>query len=130
MKWRVMIALAAVALTTVSAKAIEATKELSIGAFGTPHTISVSTSAWTKVPSSTTLNRRTGYIVSNPATNSANMVAHLGNCSSTTIATTVRPQEILKGNGFVFEPNDANVCLWMLSLHTSAENVHVQEVAQ
>lgn len=105
-------------------------REISISAGGTPTTVSISTSAWTKVPAASSLSRRAGIIVSVPASNTANVVGHLGGCSSTAIATTVRPMEFSKGGGFVLVPIDENVCLWLLSLHTAAESVHVQEVRQ
>lgn len=103
--------------------------EAPIKEYGTPTTISVSTSAWTKLPTSSTLDGRFGLLVSNPASSNAVMVAHLGNCTSTAIATTVRPLEIAKG-GFILVPVSPSVCVWALSLHTSAENIHVQEIKQ
>jgi hypothetical protein len=104
-------------------------QESAITGFGTPTTVSISTSAWTKVPT-TTLESRSGFIISLPATASANMAGHLQSCSSTVIATTVRPIEIVKGNGFTLFPVSNDVCLWLISLHTEAENVHVQEINQ
>jgi hypothetical protein len=104
--------------------------ETPVGAYGTPTTVSISTSTWTEVPASSSLNGRSGVLVSVPATNTANMVGHLGDCSSTSIATTVRPLEFVKGNGYALVPIDDSVCLWLLSLHTAAENAHVQEVRQ
>lgn len=105
-------------------------REISISAGGTPSTVSVSTSTWTKVPAASSLPRRAGLLVSVPASNTANVVGHFGGCSSTAIATTVRPMEFPKGNGFVLVPIDENVCLYLLSLHTAAENIHVQEIKQ
>ena len=101
-----------------------------IKSYGTPATISISTSAWTKVPAATALSARAGFVVSLPASASANMVGHFGDCTSTAVATTVRPIELVKGNGFTFIPLRSDVCLWLLSIHTAAENMHVQEVTQ
>jgi hypothetical protein len=104
--------------------------EAELSQFGTPATVSVSTSAWTKVNPSSSLTSRSGIIVSVPSTNNANVVGILGNCTSTAIATTVRPIEIAKGNGFTLFPLADDVCLWLLSLHTAAESVHYQEITQ
>lgn len=104
--------------------------ETPIKAYGTPTTVSVSTSAWTKIPASSSVDGRTGLIVSVPASNTANMVAHLGACSGTSIATTVRPMELVKGHGFILVPIEARVCLYVLSLHSAVENIHTQEIKQ
>ena len=104
--------------------------EAPVIAYGTPTTVSVSESAWTKVPASQTINGRMALIVDVPATSNANMVGHLGDCTSTSIATTVRPLEFIKSSGFAVIGVNPGVCLWMLSLHSGAENVHVQEVKQ
>lgn len=106
--------------------------ETSIGRVGTPITVSISTSVWTKVPTSRTLSNRTEVIVDEPASNTANMVAHYNVCSSTfsSVATTVRPIEIIKGEQDRPYEIDGNTCLWVLSLHTAAENLHYQEVSR
>lgn len=104
-------------------------REAPISSVGTPTTVSVSTSAWTLVPASQTQTGQTGIVVSNPSTNNAAMVGHLAGCSSTSVATTVRPLEFSKGDFTLVAVSD-NVCLWLLSLHTSAESVHVQEIRQ
>lgn len=104
-------------------------KENSITSVGTPTTVSISTSAWTKVPATSTLSSRNGLAVSLPASATAVMVGHFGGCTSTAVATTVRPMELAKGS-FIFVPVSNDVCLWLLSLNTSAENVHVQEIKQ
>jgi hypothetical protein len=102
----------------------------SISRYGTPTTVSISTSAWTKVPSSRTLNSRTEVVLDVPASNNANMVAHVGNCTSTSIATTVRPIELVKGEPDRTYQLGGDVCLWVLSLHTAAENLHFQELSR
>lgn len=103
--------------------------ESSIREVGTPTTVSVSTSAWTMVPAASTLTGREGIMVSLPTTLNAVVVGHLGDCTSTAVATTVRPLEFAKG-GFVFVPTGSAVCLWVLSLHSGAESIHVQEIGQ
>lgn len=114
----------------VTAKAGMWGREISFSEAGTATTVSVSTSTWTKVPAASSLARRAGVVVSVPASNTANVVGHLGGCSSTSIAITVRPMEFVKGGGFTLVPIDENVCLYLLSIHTGAENVHVQEIRQ
>jgi hypothetical protein len=58
------------------------------------------------------------------------MVGHFGGCTSTAVATTVRPMEYAKGNGFTLVPVQDGICLWLLSIHSAAESVHVQEIKQ
>lgn len=130
MKRNLYIALAGLVLVAGTARAYDATREMPIAGYGNPHTVALTTSTWTIVPSSSTLLHRGGFLVSVPASNSANAVAHIGNCTSTAILTTKRPIEIVKGNGFTFITLDEGICLWMMSLHTATENVHVQEVRQ
>jgi hypothetical protein len=105
-------------------------EEMPITKVGTATTVSISTSAWTAVPTATSLTSRNGLLVSVPATSNANVVGVLINCGETAPATTVRPIEIVKGNGFTLFPLDQGVCLELLSLHTAAENVHVIEIKQ
>lgn len=125
-----VFALVVAVFAPATAKAGFLVEEAPIGSVGTPTTVSVSSSTWTKVPTSSSLNQRSGIIISVPSTNTANIVAHIGGCSSTSIATTVRPMEVAKGSGFVLVPIDNNTCLWTLTLNTSAENIHVQEIRQ
>ena len=106
------------------------TTEVSISTVGTPTTVSISTSAWTKVPATSSLANRNGILLSVPATLTANVVGILDGCTSTAVATTVRPMEYAKGNGFTLVPVNNDICLWLLSIHTAAESVHVQEVKQ
>jgi hypothetical protein len=116
-------------LSTMALKASPLGTETPIRSYGTPTTVSISTSAWTLVPASQSLSGQTGILVSLPASASAVMVGHLASCTSTSVATTVRPLEIAKG-GFVLVPVADNVCLYLLSLHTAAESAHVQEIKQ
>lgn len=104
--------------------------EMPVTQYGTPTTVSVSTSAWTKVPATSSLTGRVGILVKNDFSNNAKMVGILDSCSSTSIATTVRPLGFSTGSDFTLIPVNDNVCLYLLSLHTAAENVHVQEVSQ
>lgn len=99
---------------------------------GTPTAVSVSTSAYTKTPTSRTLSSISGVYLDNPSTNSAAVHGHLGNCTSTSISTsTVKgPIEIPAANGQIWIPLSDGVCLWLVSRHTAAESVTVQEASQ
>ena len=93
-------------------------------------TVSISTSTWTLVPTSNTAGRF-GVLVNNPSGNNARMVGVLSTNSSTpTEATTVRPLEFAPATDFTFLPVSDKIYVYLLSLHTSAESVHVQEVKQ
>lgn len=104
--------------------------EAPINAVGAGTTVSISTSAWTKVPASGNTSGRTGIKVCNPSGNSATMYGVISsNSSSPTEATTVRPIEIQAGENPLIPIAD-NLYLYLLSVHTGAENAHVQEVKQ
>jgi len=105
-----------------------ATAEAPISGWSTPETLTVSNSAWTKA-TTTQLSGRYGIVVSVPAANNANMVGLLGNCTSTAVATTVRPFEFVKG-GFTVVPTNENVCLWLMTLHSGSESAHTQQFKQ
>jgi len=97
-----------------------------------PESVSVSTSAFTNVTSTTTRMRfLSAILIDNPSSNSAKMYGHLGDCTSTSVATSVLgPVEIAPGSNGGFIRLAEDVCLWLISLHTSAENVTVQGVKQ
>lgn len=115
-------------LLPVFCKASPLVTESPIISLGTASTVSISTSTWTKVPATSTLGARTGIKVNNPSTNNASVVCTL-DTTAPTIATTIRPIEIQKGEN-PFIPVRVDVLLYCLSLHTSAENIHAQEVGQ
>lgn len=117
-------------LSTINAKAAPLVTEAPITSGGTPSTLSVSTSAWTKAPETSTLPGRTGVLISVPASNTANMVGHIASCTSTSVAISVRPMEFVKGNGFTLVPVADSICVYLLSINGSAESVHVQEIKQ
>ena len=106
------------------------TVEQPINGYGTPTTVAVSTTSFTKVPTSQTSGRFSVY-VSMPVTNTASIVGHFGNCSSTSIANSVAGPIQITTTTFKSERFDIreDVCLWLLSLSTSAssENIHYQE---
>lgn len=103
--------------------------EAPIKSYGTPVTLSISTSTLTKAPTSQTSGRM-GIFIDNPNTNTARVVGFLGNCTSTALASTIRPIEIAPSSNSSYFPAREDVCLWLLSLHTSAESIHYQEVLQ
>lgn len=107
--------------------AVPPTREQSITAVGTPTTVVVSTSAWTKVPATSSLTGRHGILVDVPTGNTAGMAGVLDSCSGTNVAISVRPLEFTKADSFKDLPLPDSVCLYMLSLHSSTESVHVQE---
>ena len=95
----------------------------------TATTVSVSTSAWTVIPATPT-SGRTLIHLSNPASNSAAMAVIISTSSASPgEATTVRPHEYQPGEGDWFHFY-GGLYFYALSLHTAAENVHVQEYKQ
>ena len=106
--------------------------EAPINGYGTPVTISISTGpagAWTKVPTTQTSGRM-GIFIDVPQSNAGRIVGHLGNCTSTSIATTVRPIEFSTTTESGYLSMREDVCLWAITTHTAAENVHIQEIKQ
>jgi hypothetical protein len=108
--------------------AVSPVREQSYTAVGTATTVSISTSAWTKVPATSSLTGRHGIIVDCPAANSANVAAIISsNSSAPTEATTVRPIEIIRTEREREVLVGSGLHLYLLSLHTAAESCHVQE---
>lgn len=108
--------------------------EAPINGYGTPANVSISTdtgitSAWTMVPPSQTSGRM-GVFLSVPSANTGDIVGHVGNCTSTSIATSVRPVKLLKGATTALYPLREDVCLWLVTTHTAAETISYQEVKQ
>ena len=96
--------------------------------------VSVSTfAAYTNVSSSTVrIVNMSAVLVDNPSTNSGTMFGHIGNCTSTSVSTsTVKgPIEIppQAAGGIIGIAEDE--CIWLMSRHTSAENIMIQGVSQ
>lgn len=108
--------------------AAPAVREQSYTAVGTATTVSISTSAWTKVPTTSSLTGRTEVCLDEPASNTANMAGTISSESSTPAeAITVRPIEVVKGEEDRCFPVGDGLYVYLLSLHSSAESVHVQE---
>lgn len=110
-------------------------REAPIGRLGTATSVSISsdtalTTAWTAIPSTTTrIEYGAGVMVSDPATNNAAIVCVYGSKTQPSLATSIRPIEIEKGENPFF-PIGPNVYLWCISKHTAAESVFYQEVGQ
>jgi len=105
--------------------------EAPINGYGTPVTISISGVTPTKVPSSQT-SGRFGILVNVPSGNSG-VAGFYGNCTSTSLANTIRPIEISTGTNKVpygYFPMREDVCLWLVTLGGSSEDIHYQEVKQ
>jgi hypothetical protein len=103
--------------------------EAPIKDFGTPATVSISASVFTKVPTSQTSGRM-GVFLGVPSTNTGSIVGIVGNCTSTAIATTIRPVQYAPGTNSPLIPLREDVCLWLITTNATAENIHVQEVLQ
>lgn len=128
-----VLALVLIASLSVAVFAAPPVMEAPINGFGTPVTVAVSSTTLTKVPSSQT-SGRVGVYVSLPAGNTG-MVGHIGNCTSTSLASTLRPIEISTGTGMLpsrYFPIREDVCLWLLSLNANeaTQTLNYQEVKQ
>ena len=105
--------------------------EAPIKEVGTATTVAVSSTTLTKIPTSQT-SGRVGVFVDNPNGNTGFMVGHLGNCTSTVLAATIRSVEIAPSSNSSYFPIREDVCLWLITSNTGAstENLHYQEVKQ
>lgn len=133
---KILSILAFLAVSAASALAAD-TVELPIGRHGTPVAVSIATGAYTNAtPTNATagvrLSNRTGVLIDNPSTNTASFHGHIGNCTSTAISTsTVKgPIEIAPSTNGGIIPLGMNECIWLVSRHTSAESVMIQDVSQ
>lgn len=105
--------------------------EAPINGYGTPVTVAISSTTLTMVPTSQTSGRM-GIFFDNPNTNTGRMVGFYGNCTSTSLASTLRPIEIAPSTNSTYIPLREDVCLWLIDLNTGAasENAHYQEIKQ
>lgn len=103
-------------------------EEAPIFNYGTPVSTDISTSTWTRVPSSN-LTGRAGFFITNKSTNTANMFGHFGSSTTPTLATSVRPI-VFKAGITMYIPASSDVVIWLLSGASSSETVDVQEVKQ
>lgn len=109
--------------------------EAPINGYGTPTSVAVSSTTLTKVPTSQTSGRM-GIFISNPSNASALPVTGFyGNCTSNSVAVTVRPIEIVSSSTTItnrYFSMREDVCLWLLSQDPSAasKSIFYQEVKQ
>ena len=109
----------------------ELTTETPISSPATFGSVSVSTSALTKINPSSPMAKRTGILVNQKANNTGIMYGVLGNCTSTTATiSTGHVIEIGPTDRERLIPIDTNTCLWLYSGHTAAETIYYQEVSQ
>ena len=118
-----------------SGRAYAATDVIQAPIFGAsvPVAVSVSTSQYTNVTSSSTrISELSAVLIDNPSTNSATVHGHVGSCFSTTVSTSAvkGPIEIPPANSGGFIALSEGQCLWLVSRNTSAESVTVQGVKQ
>ena len=96
---------------------------------GTAVTVSVSTSAWTKINSTTSaVQDRSGFKVSNPASNSS-VIFLICHTATPAEAITVGAVEVGAGENPLI-PCGSNLNLYGVSLGASAQNMHMWEVGQ
>lgn len=130
---KLLLLLSLIALSSRGYCAVDAA-DAPIRSYGIPEAISISTFAYTKVLSTSTLAvpLLNGILIDNPSTNTGIMHGHIGNCTSTSIATgTVKgPFEIPPSAGTTTLAIEDGKCLWLVSRHTSAESVTVQGFSQ
>lgn len=97
---------------------------------GTGTTVSVSTSTWTKIPTTSSLTGRTSIVVSNDSANGSKMAFITSTNSSTpSEATTVRPYYLDPGQFIVLGVGDARY-FYGIYLGAAAANVHCKEYSQ
>lgn len=107
--------------------------EAPIKAVGTPVTLAISSTTLTKLPT-TQLSGRQGVYVSNPSTSI--IAGFMGDCTSTSLASTIRPFEFARTTTAVgdasmqFFPLREDICLWLISIDVTAssKNIHYQEI--
>lgn len=125
---KLLFVFAFLAVESVVAAAVP-TLETPIKSYGTPVTVSISSSTLTKVPTSQTVGR-TGIFLDAPNTNTGYIVGFMGDCTSTALAATIRPIEIAASSNSSYIGLREDVCLWLVTTHSSAENIHYQEAKQ
>ena len=128
---KLLLAFGFIMFWKVFAHAAPPVAEAPVKDYGTPVTVAISSTTLTQVPTSQASGRM-GIFIDNPNTNSSRIVGFFGNCTSTALASTIRPLEIAPGNNSTYFSMREDVCLWLLSLDTAAStaNVHYQEVKQ
>ena len=104
------------------------TREMAITAVGTGTTVSVSTSAWTAVPATSSLTGRQRLIVSNTVTNASYMACTI---SSSAPSEAITVHNIYIAPGATLDIGVAsNLSLYCVYTGAAGANIHVKEVNQ
>lgn len=105
--------------------------EAPISGVGTPVTITITSGTLTMVPSSQTSGRM-GVFVDLPGGALSGVAGFFGNCTSNSVAATVRPIEL---SSVTASPNDTffpireDICLWLTALGSAGgQIIHYQEI--
>ncbi len=114
--------------SVIVSKAAPFTVDYPLKACADPTAVSISTSAWTQVPASQCAGR-TVVVVANIAANNAAMGAYVEESTTASVAITITPIEIAVGSVLTIHLADTQY-LFLVSLHTSAENADIQEFRQ
>lgn len=109
------------------------TVEAPINGYGTPVTVAISSTTLTMVPTSQT-SGRVGIFISNPSTNGGDVRGFMGNCTSTSLAATIKPFVIDNSSTTAgqYISMREDVCLWLTADYIGAAttSIHYQEVKQ
>ncbi len=106
--------------------------ETPINGFGTPTTVSISSTTPTKIPTSQT-SGRVGVFVSVYSSAPYAVAGFLGNCTSTSLSSTLFPIDISTNSSVSrYVSLREDVCLWLVSIDSTVASrpVHYQEVKQ
>lgn len=130
MKKYALFALALLAYKSAHAAAFPV-NESPINGYGDPVTIAISSTTLTKVPTTQT-SGRFGLFINNPTSNTAPISGFMGNCTSASFASTIRPIVFSTAPRATVDylPMREDVCLWLISenLAASTANLHYQEI--
>jgi hypothetical protein len=125
---RLSLLLGGLLMSAVPAFAVDPVKEEPVGSVGTNTVVSVSTSAWTKVPTTSSLTRRNCVKVVNDSDNSSDFF-YTYSVAAPTIATTTFSGEVEPGEGPCIPAGD-NVDLYFVTDGASAQSIGAQELRQ
>lgn len=106
--------------------------ESPVNDYGTPVTVSISSTTLTKVPTSQTSGRM-GVFLNNPSPDVSAIQGFFGNCTSTSLANTIRPIALSTGTtGGRYISMREDVCLWFIAVSSinASQPLHYQEVKQ
>jgi hypothetical protein len=128
MRNRIVLFLIAV-LFSGAVHASPPTQEMPVYPCADAFTVTLTTYSWTRVPT-TNCSGRSLIVLNNPASNTANIVGHVTTATTTSISTTTKTIELIKGAGDSGRGISEEGYLWLMSLAASAESVSGQEFRQ